>query len=1039
MAKIVDFTRVYLEGNSSYILADEMSLTNSSGDLLLLWVAVDGQRVLTIPSGWTDEINNRSVGVSGYLISKVATTANEALPTITLNTTDEASIVGVSVTGQSTSTPIVDITENRATNVTSTWSAHTTTNDKSLVLYFGAVDLRDIHTPFEVNQFFSEEGAFSDLGLVTATGGWRWEEVAGTIPSCSSFNSLSDGWHCVSVSIKDHAGSSVPPDFFFENWPRLGTASSGITGSWTFIGDVEASGVLVDGSAPVSITFDASTGPISTGSGVVDSGTGTVTGFSEIEERIVTDATKSWTIDQWKGYTATWDGETHYIKSNTATTFTTVNSQRAGIGSKSYTINRHAAVTLDSATTDYVNGRLFVVEANGATLPTGMTDGDYVWITYLDSTTVGITTVTDDVFYRDGGLNNLLNLTAVGSGTATLRELSIVPKGLNTELNVFEETGAGWMGRGEDYTTAIDLTGKTFQYELQVNLGREMYILLVDADGDWITYQVNGRTPVQGITVGQIDVENTTKETYEHNTFDLTRVKKAVLLLKKEVWKDPAYATTPRFSTVSKFEIAGGQASDKITWQKLQTHLGNYFPGTTASSSSGQFAYFNTIEMGGSGTFDTHFEDVSKSVAFPPESDGVEEFRQYTPSVYVKWKGTGSSGLVASNHQWYGGAPYSFTIDAGDLSGAEIGGVFINATFSANALDTYDGDSFNGGNGVTPNGADFTNCVFDDVPTLTQGTSDFTRSTIRNSPSAVAYVWGTGNNDNITVLGTADFDTAGTYTLVGATVTEVTNSSGGSVILNVDSNTTITTNTGPDISIVQNVDITAPNLINGTRVQIYNITKAIELDNSLVSGGSGYSYTENLLDASLDVGDTIRLRAAYQSGTNAKNELEVLGIMTASGLSFVDAQTDNSIYNDYGVNGSLITEFAWDGANLEVDVNDSDNVTQIQRVGAWYSYYITTATGISELFGAVSWESLNSVKIITANVNLELDNLKTAPLLLGGGRLYRDDGATIINSSSNSIQVDYSPVYTTDLEASLNIINQGVQNASISVPHTLDL
>jgi hypothetical protein len=43
--------------------------------------------------------------------------------------------------------------------------------------------------------------------------------------------------------------------------------------------------------------------------------------------------------------------------------------------------------------------------------------------------------------------------------------------------------------------------------------------------------------------------------------------------------------------------------------------------------------------------------------------------------------------------------------------------------------------------------------------------------------------------------------------------------------------------------------------------------------------------------------------------------------------------------------------------------------------------------------------------------DLKLDNTKATPLLLGGGRIYHDDGSTIIASTSNSIQIDYNPVY----------------------------
>jgi hypothetical protein len=128
-------------------------------------------------------------------------------------------------------------------------------------------------------------------------------------------------------------------------------------------------------------------------------------------------------------------------------------------------------------------------------------------------------------------------------------------------------------------------------------------------------------------------------------------------------------------------------------------------------------------------------------------------------------------------------------------------------------------------------------------------------------------------------------------------------------------------------------------------------------------------------------------------------------------------QTDNTVYNTYGVNGSTISEFAWDSGNVQIDIDDSDNTTAIQRFAAWYSYFITTATGIDEAFGAIVWENVNSVKIISSLVDLKIDNTKSAPLLITGGRLYRDDGDVIIASTSNSIQIDYEPVYVVEVSS----------------------
>jgi len=322
---------------------------------------------------------------------------------------------------------------------------------------------------------------------------------------------------------------------------------------------------------------------------------------------------------------------------------------------------------------------------------------------------------------------------------------------------------------------------------------------------------------------------------------------------------------------------------------------------------------------------------------------------------------------------------------------------------------------------------------------------------------------------NVTCTGAIDFTTAGTYTLVGCTINEVTNSSGGAVTLNADGDTVITTNTGPSISIVAppvTYQVLLENIIDGSVYQFKNITTDTELTFDTVSGGTGIdeTYTKGV---DYSAGDAGRLRISQQSTVTAKLEIDIEFIFSAGDTinALPITQDDNEVYNDFGLDGSTVTEFSWDDPNLEIDVNDADNSTVIQRVGAWYSYYITTNDGIENLIGCLVWESLNSIRAITAMCNLTIDNTKAAALFLNGGRLYRDDNTTIIAATSNSIQVDYSPVYIVEtgvsgltptestqlgliavvdtnvdsVQANQVVINDGVKSSSLLIPHTTDL
>lgn len=329
-----------------------------------------------------------------------------------------------------------------------------------------------------------------------------------------------------------------------------------------------------------------------------------------------------------------------------------------------------------------------------------------------------------------------------------------------------------------------------------------------------------------------------------------------------------------------------------------------------------------------------------------------------------------------------------------------------------------------------------TDCVFDacDAVEITSDTV-MTGATIRNAQagtSAFVITSGAGDYSNIDVLlnnpsATADIALgsggAGTYDLTGVRVNsgytlKIRNDSAtNAVTVIIPSGITTSTSTvGGTITIQQpatTYTLQFPNIVNGSRFQIYNVTTATELTNTTVSGGLGINvqYTKGTDYSS---GDSGRYRITYQNGTNAMESIE--GVFTFTNDTAINSipitQEAQAVYETFGVDGSTVTEFSWDSGNIQVDINDADNTTNIQRLGSWYYYFITTATGIDEAFDAISWESINSIKINTANVDMTLDNVKATPLLLIGGRIYRDDGATIIASTSNSIQVDYEPVYS---------------------------
>lgn len=198
------------------------------------------------------------------------------------------------------------------------------------------------------------------------------------------------------------------------------------------------------------------------------------------------------------------------------------------------------------------------------------------------------------------------------------------------------------------------------------------------------------------------------------------------------------------------------------------------------------------------------------------------------------------------------------------------------------------------------------------------------------------------------------------------------------------------------------VTITAPNLIAGTRVQLYDLAGSTELFNGVLA-------TAGLTQIATWTADRqIRLRADHAT----KLPLEIVGLLTQSGLSFIDSQDDDTVYLGNGIDGSTCTEFIADGANIQVDVNDPDGVTSVQRLYAWMQWYQTTAAGIaSPFFGAVAALDSADYLIDQALADIKLDNVGSLPVLFTGGYLARRDGTTVIASTSGSIQMDPGKAY----------------------------
>lgn len=220
--------------------------------------------------------------------------------------------------------------------------------------------------------------------------------------------------------------------------------------------------------------------------------------------------------------------------------------------------------------------------------------------------------------------------------------------------------------------------------------------------------------------------------------------------------------------------------------------------------------------------------------------------------------------------------------------------------------------------------------------------------------------------------------------------------------------------------------ITASNLIDGTRVVVINYTRStifediiinpVVIDNSVVSGGSGYSIDVRVGGGeTTQLGDVILIKANWQSGTQAKLPLRIFAVMTESGITLIDSQEDDEIHNNLifdgvvGLDGSLVDssnggELTANLTDVEININDSNDVFDCRRGIAWWRWVNTTATGalIYDALGLVynpdeyNIELRGRLKIKNSKVGSELTIINGIWSHFQGDSIIAEDSATIV-------------------------------------------
>ena len=212
-----------------------------------------------------------------------------------------------------------------------------------------------------------------------------------------------------------------------------------------------------------------------------------------------------------------------------------------------------------------------------------------------------------------------------------------------------------------------------------------------------------------------------------------------------------------------------------------------------------------------------------------------------------------------------------------------------------------------------------------------------------------------------------------------------------------------------------NVNITAPEIQNGSRIQLYNITKSAQLYNAEPDlSSSTFSHIVDLDGNDVDAGDTIRMRVTCQATTTALLPLEVIGVINSAGLTFPQSQQADTVYNNIGIDGSIFDSsnggdnitgltMTSDGTNILINLSDTVSPYQVtaQQIYSYFAYLQTTSTGITTFYNAITPVDGLNFRINASDVNLKIQNTGTNDVNLMGGRLFRSDETSIIHTDSS--------------------------------------
>lgn len=558
-----------------------------------------------------------------------------------------------------------------------------------------------------------------------------------------------------------------------------------------------------------------------------------------------------------------------------------------------------------------------------------------------------------------------------------------------------------WIGFTYELNAVTDFSNRLhcFTWDITTPLSRSgeygKCIYYEDTSGNWQLIQVmNPNIVFTEPKTTVIDLSTRERLTGSVTPVDITSITRIGVCYHMIFRATPATLTVRYYFNLllNSISYSGGTVESPLTISKFRNLLGAYgVQYYDQTQGEGQFILRYGLRIGNAST-KTIFDSSFSSIETPLNPVGFDSV--LTDIRRQVWLGGDGSCDIEINAS----AEDLIRMSSSILSANQMQMFEVLSTSSPDADYGFNGTLFRNfqvtlRDFIEVNGSTFKNCF-----TIFQNGATLDGCFIEESESSSAIVsydtTGIKNCDfisknnhavEITATGTFPF-TGNTFIGYGAddtTSAMIYNNSGGLVTLQVgstDQTLTVRNSAGSTTvieqeALVQKVVLTGG--LNGSRVQIYDLTSNTELVNEIVS----FPYTWE--DPSPYVADRqIRLRVAYQDELTAKLFIDqVIGTATNSNpvINFLVNQEDDQVYITNAIDGELVTGIDIDDDSLLVNI-DSSSISWSQ-IYAYETYWLFTEDGIRDEGRFI--QAIDPANYILFDFMIK--NINTAPLAITNG------------------------------------------------------